>query len=254
MLEREEGTMNVYADNAATTKVCEAAVRAMLPFLVEEYGNPSSIHRAGRVARGVIENARKAFATYLNADTKEILFTSGGSEANNQVIQSVAADCGGGRFISTKIEHHSVINRLLELNRNSFDVVFLDVSREGEVSPEAVRNAITANTALVSVVLANNEIGTIQPVKEIGAICRKAGILFHVDAVQAAGHMEIDVKQIKADYVSISAHKFNGPKGGRSISQRGRAAFPGDSRRRSRKRVSSGNGERRGNRRSGNGF
>lgn len=205
--------MNVYADNAATTKVSEAAVHAMIPFLSGAYGNPSSIHSAGRAARGLIEQGRKVFAKYMNASPEEILFTSSGSEANNQVIKSVAGAFGAGQFISTGIEHHSVINPLLELENSGCKVTFLEVSRDGEVSPEAVREAITPQTALVSVMFANNEIGTVQPVEQIGEICRKRGVLFHVDAVQAAGHMEVDVKRIKADYISISAHKFNGPKG-----------------------------------------
>lgn len=205
--------MKVYADNAATTKMCNAAVRAMIPFFTETYGNPSSIHRAGKTARVALEAAREVFADRLNADPREIVFTSGGSEANNQAIQSAARVRGTRHIISTRIEHHSVLNTLAVLGRSGFDITLLEVSGDGEVSPRDVEAAITPQTGLVSVMLANNEIGTIQPVEEIGKICRKHGVLFHVDAVQAAGHIEIDVKRIKADYLSVSAHKFNGPKG-----------------------------------------
>lgn len=203
----------IYADNAATTAMSPAAVRDMLTFTVGAYGNPSSIHGAGRAARSAIEYTRAKFARRINAAPEEIIFTSGGSEANTQAIFSAAEVCGKRKIISTRIEHHSVLNTLAALGRRGYEVDLLEVSPDGEVSPEAVRAAITAETALVSVMMANNEIGTIQPVEEIGKICRERGVLFHVDAVQAAGHVGIDVKQIKADYLSISAHKFRGPKG-----------------------------------------
>ena len=205
--------MTVYADNAATTKMSDTAIRAMLPYLGEIYGNPSSIHGAGQAARSAVEAARAVFAERLNADPREIVFTSGGSEANNQAIQSAARVRGTRHIISTRIEHHSVLNTLAALGRSGFDITLLEVSGDGEVSPRDVEAAIAPQTALVSVMFANNEIGTIQPVEQIGEICRKRGVLFHVDAVQAAGQVEIDMKRIKADYLSISAHKFRGPKG-----------------------------------------
>ena len=203
----------IYADNAATTAMNAAAVRDMLQFTVGAYGNPSSIHGAGRAARSAIEYTRAKFAKCINAAPEEIIFTSGGSEANAQAIFSAAEVRGKRKIISTRIEHHSVLNTLAALGRRGYEVDLLEVSPDGEVSPEAVKAAITAETALVSVMMANNEIGTIQPVEEIGSICRERGVLFHVDAVQAAGQVEIDVKKINADYLSISAHKFHGPKG-----------------------------------------
>lgn len=219
--------MTVYADNAATTKMSDAAIRAMLPYLGEIYGNPSSIHAAGQAARSAVEAARAVFAEHLNADQREIVFTSGGSEANNQAIQSAAQVRGTRHIISTRIEHHSVLNTLAALGRSGFDITLLEVSGDGEVSPQDVEAAITPQTALVSVMFANNEIGTIQPVEQIGEICWKRGVLFHVDAVQAAGKVEIDVKRINADYISISAHKFCGPKGAGILYHRaGAPLFP----------------------------
>ena len=203
----------IYADNAATTAMSPAAVRDMLTFTAGAYGNPSSIHSAGRAARSAIEYTRDKFARRINAAPEEIIFTSGGSEANAQAIFSAAEVNGKREMISTRIEHHSVLNTLAALERRGYEITLLEVSQDGEVSPEAVKAAITPKTALVSVMMANNEIGTIQPVEEIGRICRECGVLFHVDAVQAAGHVEIDVKKINADYLSISAHKFHGPKG-----------------------------------------
>lgn len=203
----------IYADNAATTAMNPAAVRYMLQFMAGAYGNPSSIHSAGRVARSAIEYTREKFAKHINAKPEEIFFTSGGSEANTQAIFSAAEVNGKREMVSTRIEHHSVLNTLAALGRRGYEITLLEVSQDGEVSPEAVKAAVTPKTALVSVMMANNEIGTIQPVEEIGSICRERGVLFHVDAVQAAGHVEIDVKRINADYLSMSAHKFHGPKG-----------------------------------------
>lgn len=203
----------LYFDNAATTRTSDTAIRAMLPFMAEAYGNPSSIHSNGAAARSAIEAARAVFAKRINAEPEEIIFTSGGSEANTQAIQSAAEVRGKRKIIATRIEHHSVLNTLAALERRGYEIALLEVSPDGEVSPEAVKAEITPETALVSVMLANNEIGTIQPVEEIGHICRERGVLFHVDAVQAAGHIKINAKKIKADYLSISAHKFHGPKG-----------------------------------------
>lgn len=208
--------MYVYVDNAATTAMSKTAVDAMLPYLQETFGNPSSLHTTGQIAKEALEKARKTVADCINADPKEIYFTSGGSEADNQAIVSAAnygAKRGKKHIISSKFEHHAVLHTLKKLEKQGYTVTLLDVNRDGVINPEDIEKAITPETALVTIMFANNEIGTIQPVAEIGEICKKHKVLFHTDAVQAAGHIKVDVKEIKADMISVSGHKFHGPKG-----------------------------------------
>lgn len=206
----------IYADNAATTRMSQTAIDAMLPYMSEIFGNPSSLYTIGQKAKEALEEARENVASLLNASAKEIFFTSGGSEADNQAIRSAAligAKKGKKHIISTKFEHHAVLHTLNKLEKEGYEVTLLDVGSKGIVDPEAVRNAIREDTALVTVMYANNEIGTIQPIAEIGKICKEKGVIFHTDAVQAAGHLHIDVKEQNIDMLSISAHKFHGPKG-----------------------------------------
>lgn len=206
----------IYLDNAATTKMSRRAIDAMLPYMNEIYGNPSSLHTAGQLAKEALENARERIAKILGADAREITFTSGGSEADNQAILTAARigeKKGKKHIVSTAFEHHAVLHTLKKLEKEGFEITLLDVHENGLVTPEQVRDAIREDTALVSVMFANNEIGTIQPIAEIGAVCREKGVLFHTDAVQAAGHLHIDVKEQKIDMLSLSAHKFHGPKG-----------------------------------------
>ena len=208
--------MNVYADNAATTKTSKTAIAAMLPYFDEIYGNPSSLHTAGQRAAEALEKARETIAGILNCTPREITFTSGGSEADNQAIVSAAKigeRKGKKHIISTAFEHHAVLHTLKALQKQGFDIELLPVGDKGFVSAQQVADAITDKTCLVSVMFANNEIGTIQPIAEIGKICREKGVLFHTDAVQAAGHLHIDVQQQNIDMLSLSAHKFHGPKG-----------------------------------------
>ena len=208
--------MFVYADNAATTSVSRTALNAMMPYLTDMYGNPSSLYAfAQKVTEGVAE-ARKTVAELINAEPREIYFTSGGSEADNQAIVSAALvgkRKGKMHLISTKFEHHAVLHTLKRLEKEGFDVTLLDVHEDGVVRLEDVEAAIREDTALVTVMFANNEIGTVQPITEIGALCRSKGIPFHTDAVQAAGHMPIDVKAMNIDMLSMSGHKFHSPKG-----------------------------------------
>ena len=208
--------MQVYLDNAATTKMSKTAVEAMLPYMNEIYGNPSTLHSVGQRAGEALLDARERIAKLLGCEAREITFTSGGSEADNQAIRSAAwlgARKGKKHIISTAFEHHAVLHTLNKLEREGFEVTLLDVHENGLVTPQQVREAIRPDTCLVTVMYANNEIGTIQPIREIGAVCREHGVLFHTDAVQAAGHLHIDVKEQKIDMLSLSAHKFHGPKG-----------------------------------------
>ena len=208
--------MSVYSDNAATTQMSDSVLKAMMPLLTDIYGNPSSLHSVGQIAKEHLEAARETVAECIGADPKEIYFTSGGSEADNQAIRSAAyigARKGKKHIISSKFEHHAVLHTLDALKKEGFTVTLLDVYSNGIVKPEDVANAITDETCLVTIMTANNEIGTIQPIAEIGKICKEKGVLFHTDAVQAVGHIPVSVKDMNCDMLSVSAHKFHGPKG-----------------------------------------
>ena len=208
--------MQVYADNAATTKMSRTAIEAMLPYMETYFGNPSSLHSVGQRANEGLQQARETVAEVLGCQPKEIYFTSGGSEADNQAIVSAAlygAKKGKKHIISTSFEHHAVLHTLKRLEQQGFDVTLLEVHQNGMVTPEQVAAAIREDTCLVTIMYANNEVGSIQPIAEIGAVCREKGVLFHTDAVQAAGHLHIDVKEQNIDMLSLSAHKFHGPKG-----------------------------------------
>ena len=206
----------IYADHAATTKMSETAKLAMLSAIEENWYNPSSLYTPGQQASGVLMDARVRISRCLGCLPKEIYFTSGGSEADNQAILSAAAigkRQGKMHIISTAFEHHAVLHTLKKLEKEGFEITLLDVGEKGIVSPAQVEKVIRPDTALVTVMYANNEIGTIQPIREIGAVCRQNGVLFHTDAVQAAGHLQINVEEDQVDMLSLSAHKFNGPKG-----------------------------------------
>ena len=208
--------MNIYADNAATTAMSQTAVKAMLPYLTEYYGNPSSLYAFGQRSKEAIEEARATVAKCIGAEPREILFTSGGSEADNQAIRSAAAHGarkGKRHIVSDAIEHHAVLHTLKKLEKEGFEVTYLPVHSDGIVRVEELAAALREDTCLVTVMYANNEIGTIQPIRDIGALCRERGILFHTDAVQAVGHIPVNVAEDHADMLSASAHKFHGPKG-----------------------------------------
>ena len=206
----------IYADNAATTKMCPAAIEAMTKCMEENYGNPSSLYSVGQKAKEALEDARERIAKCLGCTPREITFTSGGSEADNQAIFSAAklgAKKGKKHIVSTAFEHHAVLHTLDKLKQQGFEITLLDVHSNGIVTPEQVRDAIREDTCLVSVMFANNEIGTVQPIAEIGAVCREKGVPFHTDAVQAVGHIRVNVAEQNIDMLSLSAHKFHGPKG-----------------------------------------
>lgn len=208
--------MNIYADHAATTRMSQTAIDAMLPYMSQCYGNPSSLHTVGQKANEALTQARERIAACLGCDAREITFTSGGSEADNQAIISAARlgeKKGKKHIISTAFEHHAVLHTLKKLEKEGFAVTLLDVHENGMVSAQQVEAAIRPDTCLVTVMFANNEIGSVQPIAEIGAVCRSKGVLFHTDAVQAAGHLHIDVVSQQIDMLSLSAHKFHGPKG-----------------------------------------
>ena len=206
----------IYADNAATTAMSDKAIEAMKPFLKEVYGNPSSLHTVGQTAKEALEEFRARIAKLINCDPRELYFTSGGSEADNQAIRSAAengAAKGKKHIITTAFEHHAVLHTLKKLEKEGFEVTYLDVHSNGLITADEVAAAIRPDTALVTVMFAHNEIGTVLPIKEIGAVCRERGVAFHTDAVQAVGHIPVDVKAQNIDMLSLSAHKFHGAKG-----------------------------------------
>lgn len=206
----------IYVDNAATTKTSRTAIEAMLPYMDKIYGNPSSLHSVGQAAADALRKAREEAAEVLGCEPNEITFTSGGSEADNQALVSAAAigaRKGKKHIISTAFEHHAILHTLKKLKKEGFEVTLLDVHENGMVSAQQVADAIREDTCLVSVMYANNEIGSIQPIAEIGAVCKEKGVIFHTDAVQAVGHVRINVKEENIDMLSLSAHKFHGPKG-----------------------------------------
>ena len=208
--------MNIYADNGATTKMSQRAIDAMIPYMAEFFGNPSSLYSIGQKAKEALDDARERVAKCLGCTPAEITFTGGGSEADNQAIVSAAmagARKGKMHIISSAFEHHAVLHTLKKLAGEGYDVTLLDPGERGIVTAEQVKAAITPDTCLVTIMFANNEIGTIMPIKEIGAVCREAGVTFHTDAVQAVGHIPVNVKEQNIDMLSLAAHKFHGPKG-----------------------------------------
>ncbi|MBQ6707273.1 MAG: cysteine desulfurase [Clostridia bacterium] len=208
--------MKVYADHAATTRMSEAAKQAMLNAMDTVWGNPSSLYTVGQEAKTALEEAREKMAALLGGAAREYIFTAGGSEADNQALIGAAllgAKKGKKHIISTKFEHHAVLHTLKKLEKEGFEVTLLDVHENGVVTADEVKKAIREDTALVSVMYVNNEIGTVQPIREIGAVCREKGVIFHTDAVQAVGHIPVNVEEDNIDLLSLSAHKFNGPKG-----------------------------------------